>query len=170
RRRLVPRWQSIRSQETRRRSSRYPVRSPRSFSWNQLQAFSPRRAQVCFTQPTGKERESGDHVNEPRGDPHDQAAELLILERRESPRCSETRVRRIPRCSGDSDECAECAAVNGSREEIEHGRAVTHRALWSMNEGPPEQKRGEQERKMLKRVNCFAVQRCVKERGNVPNP
>jgi len=58
--------------------------------------FSPRRAQVSFTQPTGKECETGDHVNKAGGDPHDQAAELLVFERCQTPRGSERCIRRIP--------------------------------------------------------------------------
>src|SRR6185369_8612898 len=39
-----------------------------------------------------------------------------------------------------------------------------------MNERPPEQQRGDKEREMLKCVDCFAVQRCVEESGNMPGP
>src|SRR6185369_12373070 len=107
--------------KTRRRSSRSPAQSPESSSWSQLQAFSFCGPQICFTQPSGKQRESGNHVDQACGNPHDQAAELLVLERRQAPGGGQPDIRRVPNGSGDGEQCAQYAAVNRRGEEIKHG-------------------------------------------------
>src|ERR1044071_10393566 len=93
---LVLRWQSIRFRESRRHSSQYRAQSRQSFSWDRLQTLAARVTQISLTQPAGEQSKTGDQVDQARWYPHDQASELLVFERCQSPRRRESGVRWIP--------------------------------------------------------------------------
>src|SRR5579872_1194343 len=58
--------------------------------------FALLRDEIAFTQPDGKEPQSCHKINNTRRDPHDESAELLIFERRQSPGCGRLEVGRVP--------------------------------------------------------------------------
>ncbi len=72
--------------------------------------------------------------------------------------------------AGEGDERAERAGLEGGREEREHTETAGEATLWGVQDGVPENDRGEKETEVLEGVGEFAVEGGLEERGDVPEP
>src|SRR6185369_1874569 len=100
-------------------------------------------------------------------DPHDEARELLVFERVESPVARDGAVDRIDERRREREQRAERAAVNAGDEDVRDADAVAHAAVASVDERGPEQRGGEDERGVLQAVNEIAAERRLVERGEM---
>ena len=108
------------------------------------------RPPIGFAQPGREQEERARGERETGRHPHQQAGELLILERREAGRMLHE-VRRIPHARRKRQQRAQHAAVNGGRKHVDDRRAVPGAAVSAVRDAPPEQRRGAEETEMLQR-------------------
>src|ERR1043166_7847220 len=120
--------------------------------------------------PAGEEHEARGDVDQPRRNPHDESAELLVFERRQPPSLGRRLVSRIPDRRSEGDERAQSAAVDGRGEQVEHARAVAHPPPPPVDDCPPEEERRQEEAQVLCRVHPLVVNRRLKEHRRVPDP
>src|SRR4051794_40186884 len=79
-------------------------------------------------------------------------------------------VNRVPEILGERHQRAENAGVDGGGEYVEHAHAVTEASVAAVDECPPEEQRGEEERSVLKRVNPVVFDAGIVERRDMPGP
>ena len=116
------------------------------------------RQAIRLSQPGREQEEPARGERESRGHPHQQAGELLILERREAGRMVRE-VRRVPDSRRDGQQRAQHAAVNGGDEHVDDGRAVAGAALAAVRDAPPEERGGAEEAQMLDDVHGLVLER-----------
>ena len=89
------------------------------------------RSPEMRSQPA-KMRQPRDDIHRTRRHPHDEAAELLIFQRRQAPGLCRLKVFRVPHHTGERDECSKQPAVNRGREHVQYRDSVAHRGAAAM--------------------------------------
>ena len=92
-------------------------------SWAARRRRIETREPVRLPQPRREQEERAGGERQPRGHPHQQAGELLILERREASRMV-GEIRRVPHARRDREQRAQHTAVDGGDEQIDDRRSV----------------------------------------------
>jgi len=120
--------------------------------------------------PGEQKRQTGGGKHNARRHPHDEARQLLILERRQVPERAAGRVWRVPDPRRECEKRAEKAAVERSAEHKEHGGSVPGPPTTAVHQHPPEERRRSEERQMLSGMHGFVGERGVVQRGYMPAP
>src|SRR5579875_2449551 len=131
--------------------------------------LGPFETQIAFLEPGGEQRQTSSEIDEAGRHPHDQAAELLVLQRCEPPGLSGRAVGGIPDVRSEGEQRAECSGVNGSGEDVKKGRAVGSASM-AVKDGPPEEQCRKEKAQMLSAVGEIAAQSELEEIGHVPDP
>src|ERR1043166_5673188 len=100
-----------------------------TFFLSQRVARSEGDAALGFSEPGGEDRDAEDCEQDAGGNPHDQAGQLLILDRIQAPGRGARAVDRIPQMRRECNERAERAAVSRRGEDVDDRRAVAEAAV-----------------------------------------
>src|SRR5437762_1005421 len=110
-----------------------------SASRGQLLRAAVRNPPLGFFDPRGHQPKSQYDEDHTCGHPHDQAADLLVLQRCEMKRSSPRLVNRIPDLLREGHQRPQDAGMNRGSEAVHDSNAGREPAMASMNKCPPEQ-------------------------------
>src|ERR1700710_1038791 len=147
-----------------------PMSRPSFERSQQRLAPGVRHPALRLSQPGREQAETEEDEDDSRGNPHDQAGELLVLQRREPPPARPRLVDGIPQTGGERQEGAQDAAVHRGGEDVEHGRPIAELAEAAVDQRPPEQGGAEEEAEVLQGVEEAVVAHRRVERRQVPDP
>src|SRR3954447_25913809 len=114
-------------------------------------------------QPGREQAEPQEDEDDSRGNPHDEAGELLVFQRREPPPARPRLVDGIPQTGGEGEEGAQDSAVQGGGEDVEHGRPVAQPAEPAVDQRPPKEGGGAEEAQVLEGMDEIVVERRLVE-------
>src|SRR5947209_2249487 len=147
------------------------IRAPFA-QWHPYEIACPRVEQplIGFPQPSGKKPQRNCDVHHAGRHPHNQAPQLLVFQRAQSPYGSVPDVSRIPKFCSTGEQRTQNAGVNCRSKDISNCGSVGHPLATAMQESPPEQQRRPKESNVLCRMHQLIVQSRLVQERDVPEP
>jgi hypothetical protein len=108
-------------------------------------------------QPNSRDRQGRREEDHSARHPHDEAADLLIVQRREPADARSREIRGVPDARGKGEEGAEDAGVHRRREDGQYRNAPLCALVPASHDGVPEEGGGDQEGGMLQPVYRYAA-------------